>query len=107
VGFNGRLAHVWYPPVHRGTLTPSVQLAKRGKPDPLSGAALGVSPWSRPRASTGEGGAGKGCGRKQRLSCNGRGKGLKPYAERRPTSRGCDLIRSAGRTVNRGSVYHE
>jgi hypothetical protein len=55
VGFNSRVAHVWYPPVHRGTLTPSVQLAKSGEPDPLSGAAQGVSPWSRPRASTGDG----------------------------------------------------
>jgi hypothetical protein len=107
VGFNGRPTHASYPPVYRGTLTPSVQLAKRGKPDPLSGAVQGVSPWSRPRASKGDGGAGKGRGRKQRPSCKGRDRGSKPCAERRPTSRGCDRMRSTWQTVNRGAVYHE
>jgi hypothetical protein len=79
VGFNGRPAHAWYPPVYRGTLTPSVQLAKRGKPDSLSGAVQGVSPRSRPRASKGDGGAGKGRGRKRRLACNGADRGAWPH----------------------------
>jgi hypothetical protein len=104
---NGRPTHVSYPPVYRGALTPSVQLAKRGKPDPLSGAVQRVSPRSRPRASTGNGGAGKGRGRKRRLSCNGtdRGASVAP-PERGPTSRGCDRTRPTRQTVNRGSVDH-
>jgi len=104
---NGRPTHVRYPPVYRGTLTPSVQLAKRGQPDALSGAVQHVSPRSRPRASTGDGGAGKGRGRKRRLSCNraDRGASVAP-PERGLTSRGCDRTRSTRQTVNRGSVYH-
>ena len=39
---------------------------ERGKPDSLFGAVQGVSPWSRPNVSEGNGGAGKGCGRKRR-----------------------------------------
>ena len=87
-------------------LTPSVQLAKRGQPDSLSGAVQGVSPRSRPGASQGDGGVGKGRGRKQRLSYNGRDRGTKPCAERRPTSRGCDQLRPTRQTINRGSVDH-
>jgi hypothetical protein len=78
VGFNGRSAHARYPPVYRGTLTPSVQLAKRGKPDSRSGAVQRVSPRSRPRASKGDGGAGKGRGRKRRLSGHGADRGAGP-----------------------------
>src|SRR5215510_11535056 len=40
-----------------------VQPANRDKPDALSGVGQGVKPWSRPKASEGEGGAGKRCGR--------------------------------------------
>ena len=29
-----------------------------------------------------------------------------PYAERRPTSRGCDRTKNLRQTVNRGSVYN-
>jgi hypothetical protein len=78
VGCNGRPAHAWYPPVYRGTLTPSVQLAKRGQPDSRSGAVHGVSPRSRPRASKGDGGAGKGRGRKRRLPGHGADRGAWP-----------------------------
>ena len=106
MGVNGRPTHAWYPPVYRGPLPPAVQLATRGQPDALSGAVPGVSPRSRPRARTGDGGAGKGRGRKQRPSCHGRDRGSTPCAERRPTSRGCDRMRSTWHTVNRGSVDH-
>ncbi len=44
---------------------------ERGKPDSLSGAVQGGSPRSRPSASEGDGGAGKGCGRKRTPLCNG------------------------------------
>jgi hypothetical protein len=64
VGCHGRPAHASYPPVYRGPLTPSVQLAKRGQPDLRSGAVPGVRPSGRPRASQGDGGAGQGRGRK-------------------------------------------
>src|SRR4029453_18333452 len=52
-----------------------VKLAERGKPDSLSEAVQGVSPQSRPRASTGNGGAGKGRGRKRKPRCNGGDRG--------------------------------
>ena len=74
-GFNGRPTHAWSLPVSRGALTPSVQLAKRGQPDSLSGAVQGVSPRSRPTVRRGDSGAGKGCGRKRRLSGNGQDRG--------------------------------
>lgn len=70
-GFNGLPTHAWYPPVYRGVLTLSVQLAERGKPDSLSEAVQGISPRSRPSASEGHGGAGTGRGSKQRPSCKG------------------------------------
>jgi hypothetical protein len=102
---HGRPTHVRYPPVYRGALTPSVQLAKRGKPDSLSGAVQRVSPWSRPSASTGDGGAGKGRGRKRRLPGNGADRGARVAPpERGLTSRGCDRTRPTRHTVNRGSV---
>ncbi len=98
--FNGRPPHAWSPPVYRGTLPPSVQLAERGKPDSLSGAVQGVSPRSRPSASEGNGGAGTGRGRKRRLSCNGADRGTAmPYAARRLTSRGCDRTRPTRQTI--------
>jgi hypothetical protein len=104
---NGRPTHVSYPPVYRGALTPSVQCAKRGKPEALSGAVQRVSPRSRPKASAGEGGAGKGRGRKRRLSCNGADRSARVAPpERGLTSRGCDRTRSTRQTVNRGSVDH-
>jgi hypothetical protein len=65
VDMNGRPTHVSYPPVYRGALTPSEQLATRGQPDALSGAVQGVRPRSRPRASAGEGGAGMGRGTRE------------------------------------------
>ena len=107
VDSNGRPTHGWYPPVYRGALTPSVQLAKRGKTDSLSGAVQRISPRSRPSASTGDGGAGKGRGRKRRLSCHGADRGARVAPpERGLTARGCARSRSTRRTVNRGSVDH-
>ena len=66
MSFNGKLTHpltsrcteASYPDV-------LVNLAERGKPDALSGAVQGVSPWSRPGASEGDGEAGTGRGRKR------------------------------------------
>jgi hypothetical protein len=103
---NGRPTHVSYPPVYRGTLTLSGQLATRGQPDALSGAVQGVRPRSRPRASAGEGGAGKGRGRKRRRSCHGADRGARVAPPKKGlTSRRCDRTRPTQHTVNRGSVY--
>jgi hypothetical protein len=68
--FNARPPHVACPPVYRGVLTPAVHIAKRGKPDLLSGQVQGRQTWSRPTAREGNGGAGKGRGRKRRPSGN-------------------------------------
>ena len=48
-----------------------VHLVTRGKPAARSGAVPGVSPQSRPRASKGDGGAGKGRRRKRTPRCHG------------------------------------
>jgi len=81
---------------------------KRGKPDSLFRAVQGVSPWSRPNVSEGNGGAGKGYGRKRRPLGNrvDRGPSL-PCAERRLTSRRCDRTRKTRQIVNQGSVSNE
>jgi hypothetical protein len=106
--FNGYPPHAWSPPVDRGALPPSVQLVERGKPDSLSGAVQGVSPWSRPSASEGKGGAGKRCGKKRMSLTNGvdRGSTFAP-PERELTSCRCDRTKKTQQTVNRGSVSNE
>ena len=106
---NGRPTHVSYPPVYRGALTPSEQLATRGQPDALSGAVQGVRPGvahvqARGRA---EPVWDAGRGKKRRRSCHGadRGAGVAP-PKRGLTSRRCDRTRPTQHTVNRGPVYH-
>jgi RNA-directed DNA polymerase len=83
-----------------------VNLAKRGKPDALSGAVQSVSPWRRPSVSQGMAKPVRDAGGSERHAVMGWiGGHVRPYAERRLTSRGCDRTRKTKHTVHRGSVY--
>jgi hypothetical protein len=78
-----------------------VQRAERGKPAALSEAVQGVRPQSRPRASPGNGGAGKGRGSKRTPRCNGEERGARCAPRRKAADfpRGCpDEIAEANRT---------
>jgi hypothetical protein len=83
-----------------------VRLAKRGKPDALSGAVQSRSPWSRPRASTGNGGAGKGRGSKHKPRSTGgeRGSCYAPGRKAADFPWVCPDDKTT-HTANRGSVY--
>jgi hypothetical protein len=54
---NGRPPHVWSPPVYRGTLSPPVQLLKRGKPDSLWRGSATAKSLQSPNRKSGEWGS--------------------------------------------------
>ena len=63
--------------------------------------------WSRPPVREGNENAGRGCGKKRMLHCNGEDKGLSPDVKACPLPMQVCLNDNDGVNPNGGSVYNE